>query len=61
MNLLTLLLVGAVAAFAVYLFNRFVPGDATVKRLVTWAAVAIVVIWIFRAMGGCAYLGKVQI
>jgi hypothetical protein len=61
MSILTLLVVGGVVAIAVYLFNRFVPGDPKIKQVVTWAAVAVLIIWVFRGMGGCEYLSKARI
>lgn len=61
MSLLTVILVLIVIGIVLYLIDRFVPMDATVKRILYIVVILVIVIWLMKALGLFAALSSVRI
>lgn len=61
MPILTVLLVLVVAGLIVYLINRFIPMDATIKSILNIVVVIIIIIWLLKVFGVWSALGSIKI
>jgi len=61
MDLLTVLLVLCVIGVVVYLINRYVPMQPTMKSLLNGAAVVGSVLWLMKVFGVFTYLHTINV
>jgi hypothetical protein len=61
MSLLTVLIVLVVVGIVLWGINRAPFIDARMKTVILWVAIAFVVIWLFRALGGCGAMSTVKV
>jgi len=61
MNLLTLIIVIVVVGVVLYLINKFIPMDAKIKTILNWVVVIVLIIFLLKALGVWAYLGRVNV
>lgn len=61
MSLLSLVITLLVVGVLLYLVNRYIPMDPTVKRIINILVIVVIVIWILRALGFWGYIGNVKI
>ncbi len=61
MPLLTVLLVLIVAGVLLWLVNRYVPMERTIKTIFNVVVVIIVIIWLLKAFGLFHYLKDIHI
>jgi len=61
MPLLTVLLVLIVAGVLLWLVNRYVPMEHTIKTIFNVVVVIIVIIWLLKAFGLFHYLKDIHI
>ena len=60
-KLLFYLIVLVVVGFLLWLIERFVPMDATIKRIIEIVIIAFLVIWLLNIFGILGALGAVKI
>lgn len=61
MPILTVLLVLVVAGLILYLINRFIPMDATIKTILNIVVVIILIVWLLKVFGVWGALGSVKV
>lgn len=61
MSLLAIILVLVVVGIVLWAINTYVPMEAGVKKLLNVAVILILIIWLLRATGLLAALGKVTL
>lgn len=61
MSLLSLVITLLVVGVLLYLVNKYIPMDATVKRIINIVVIVILVIWILKVLGFWGYIGNVKI
>ena len=61
MPLLTVLLVLIVAGVLLWLVNRYIPMDRTIKTILNAVVVIIVIIWLLKAFGLLSHLKDIHI
>ncbi|MBN1791789.1 MAG: hypothetical protein JW830_14910 [Bacteroidales bacterium] len=61
MPLLTVLLVLIVAGVLLWLVNRYVPMERTIKTIFNVVVIIIVIIWLLKAFGLFHYLKDIHI
>ncbi len=61
MNVLTILLVLIVVGVVLWLINKYIPMDATVKKILNAVVIIILVIWLLKAFGIWEYLFKLHV
>ena len=61
MSILTILVVLIVAGIVLYLVNRFIPMEGNIKSLLNWVVIIFLIIWLLKAFGVFAMLGKATI
>lgn len=61
MPLLTVILVIAAAGVVLWLIQRYLPMDATLKKLLQVVVIVAVIVWILRVAGILDYLFTVRI
>lgn len=61
MSILTILVVLIVAGVILYLINRYVPMDATIKMILNIVVVIIIIVWLLKATGIWGSLNSVKV
>ncbi len=61
MPLLTVLIVIVVAGVLLWLINRFIPMQGTIKTILNVVVVIILVIWLLRVFGLFHYLTDIHV
>lgn len=61
MSLLTLIVVIIVVGVLLWLVNRYVPMDGTVKTILNVVVIIILIVWILKATGLFASISNVKI
>lgn len=61
MMVVDLILGLAAVGFVLWLLDRYVPMDATVKRIIHGVAVVLIFIWLLNAFGLFGHLSHVRI
>jgi hypothetical protein len=56
MTILSLLLIIIVVGFLLYLVNRLVPMEASIKMIFNVVIILVLVVWLMKAFGLWAYL-----
>jgi hypothetical protein len=60
MSILTVLITLVVVGFVLWLINR-IPMQATIKKIMNFIVVIIVVVWLFKIFGLWAYLTNITV
>lgn len=61
MSLLTILLVLIVAGVVLWLINRFIPMERTIKSILNVVVVIVVLVWLLKEFGVFQYLKDINI
>ncbi len=61
MSLITVIVTLLVVGVLLWLVNTYVPMAASIKKILNAVVVIVVVIWLLRAFGLLAELGKVKV
>lgn len=61
MPLVTVVVVIAVIGVLLWLINRFIPMQSTVKSILNGVVVIVLVLWLLRISGGFEYLSQFRI
>lgn len=61
MSILTVLLVLVVAGIILYLVERFIPMDATIKWIFRVVIIIILIVWLLKAFGVWGTLSNVKV
>ena len=61
MPILTILLVLIVVGVVLYLLERFVPMDATIKWIIRAVIIIVMIVWLLRVMGIWGTLSNVRV
>jgi len=61
MSVLTLILVIVLVGVLLWAINRFIPMDATIKNILYFVVVLVLILWLLQAFGVLGTLGSVRI
>jgi len=61
MPLLTVLIVLIVAGVVLWLINRFIPMERTIKTLLNVVVIIVVIVWLLKAFGLFHYLKDLNV
>lgn len=61
MNLLTLIILLVVVGAILFLINKYIPMEPTIKRILNIAVIVIVVIWLLSVFGLLPNLGAIKV
>jgi predicted membrane protein len=61
MSILALIIAIVIVGFVLYLINRFVPMEPSVKNLLNIAVVIALIIWLLHGLGVFTYLRDIRI
>lgn len=61
MSLLTLVITLIVVGVLLWLVNKYIPMDATVKKVINIVVIIALVLWILKVIGFWGYVGNVRI
>jgi hypothetical protein len=61
MNLLSVVIVLSVIGLGLWLINKYIPMDATIKKIINIVVVIVVIIWLLRALGAFSYIENVKL
>ncbi|MGD0912393.1 MAG: Thivi_2564 family membrane protein [Terracidiphilus sp.] len=61
MPLVTVVIIIAVVGVLLWLINRFVPMQSTVKGILNGVVVIVLVVWLLRISGGLQYLAQFKV
>ena len=61
MSLLTVIIVIIVVGLLLWLVNRYIPMQSTVKSILNGLVIIILVIWLLKIAGALSYLSNVKI
>lgn len=60
MSLLEVVIALLVVGLLLWGINKYLPLEAGIKTLLNVAVVLIMVLWLFRGLGGCEYLAGIH-
>jgi membrane-bound ClpP family serine protease len=61
MPLVTVVILIAVVGLLLWLINRFVPMQGTIKGILNGVVVIVLVVWLLRISGGMQYLSQFHV
>jgi hypothetical protein len=61
MPILQMILILVAVGVVLYLINRFVPMDATIKNILNWVVVIAVILWLLNVFGVWAYFSGIRV
>lgn len=61
MSILTILLVLIFVGVILYLINRYIPMDATIKNILNIAVIIVVIIWLLKVFGAWGSIADAKI
>ncbi len=61
MPLVTVVIIIAVVGLLLWLINRFVPMQGTIKGILNGVVVIVLVVWLLRISGGMQYLSQFHV
>lgn len=61
MSLISVVITLLVVGVLLYLINRYIPLDPTIKKVINILVVCVVVIWILKIVGFWGYISNVTI
>jgi hypothetical protein len=61
MPILTIILVLIVAGVIMYLINRYIPMDSTIKSILNIVVVILIIIWLLKQFGIWGQLSSIKV
>jgi hypothetical protein len=61
MPLVTVVIIIAVVGVLLWLINRFIPMQGTIKGILNGVVVIVLVVWLLRISGGMGYLSQFHV
>lgn len=61
MPLVTVVIIIAVVGLLLWLINRFIPMQGTIKGILNGVVVIVLVVWLLRISGGLQYLSQFRV
>lgn len=61
MSLLTVIITIVVVGVLLYLINRYVPMQSTIKKFLNIVVIILMAIWLLRVLGFWSYLKNISI
>jgi len=61
MSLLAILFTLIIVGVVLYLINRYIPMDASIKQIINVVAVVIVLIWLLKVFGFFHYIQNIKV
>ena len=61
MSVLTILVVLVVAGVILYLINRYIPMDGTIKSILNIVVVILIIVWLLRVFGILGSLSSIKV
>ena len=61
MSILTVLVVLIVAGVILYLINRYIPMDGTIKSILNIVVVILIIVWLLRVFGILDQLSSIKV
>ena len=61
MPILTIILVLIVAGVIMYLINRYIPMDSTIKSILNIVVVILIIIWLLKQFGIWGELSSIKV
>lgn len=61
MSILTILIVLIVAGIILYLINRYIPMDSTIKSILNLVVVIIIIVWLLKVFGIWGSLSNIKV
>jgi hypothetical protein len=61
MSLITLVIVLVVVGVILWLINRFIPMQSTIKKILNVVVIVVVVLWLLSAFGVIGSLSNIRI
>jgi hypothetical protein len=61
MPLVTVIIIIAVVGVLLWLINRFIPMQSTIKGILNGVVVIVLVVWLLRISGGLTYLSQFKV
>ena len=61
MSILTVLVVLIVAGVILYLINRYIPMDGTIKSILNIVVVILIIVWLLRVFGILGQLSSIKV
>jgi hypothetical protein len=61
MSILTVLIVLIVAGIIMYLINRYIPMDGTIKSILNIVVVVLIIVWLLRVFGILGTLSSIKV
>ena len=61
MSVLTILVVLVVAGVILYLINRYIPMDGTIKSILNIVVVILIIVWLLRVFGIMGSLSSIKV
>jgi hypothetical protein len=61
MPLVTVVIIIAVVGLLLWLINRFIPMQSTIKGILNGVVVIVLVVWLLRISGGLQYLSQFRV
>ena len=61
MSILTVLVVLVVAGVILYLINRYIPMDGTIKSILNIVVVILIIVWLLRVFGILGQLSSIKV
>jgi hypothetical protein len=61
MDLLTVFIVIIIVGVVLYLVNRIIPMETTIKKILNIVVIIFLIIWLLEVLGAFTYLGHIKI
>ena len=61
MSILTVLVVLIVAGIIMYLINRYIPMDGTIKSILNIVVVVLIIVWLLKVFGILGTLSSIKV
>jgi len=61
MSLLTIFGVIFVIGLVLWLVNNYIPMDAKIKKILNYATIIFLIVWLLKVAGAFAFLGSVHL
>lgn len=61
MSLVTVVVVLIVAGVLLYLLNKYVPMDPTIKKIINAVVIIFIVLWLLKAFGVLDMISQIRI
>lgn len=61
MSLLSVIIALALVGLVLYLINRFVPMEQTVKTILNWVVIVFLIIYLLKVIGVFSYMSDIRL